>query len=69
MDEPSMTLKPIPITVPAELTEDTIAHYQCLLVRSGKLAVLDDGERRIDLVLVASGILIVIGLACCWASR
>jgi hypothetical protein len=62
MDEPSMRLEPIPLTLPEHYVEDIQKHLQCRLARGGKIAVLDAGKRRIVLVLVLSGLAVMVGL-------
>lgn len=64
MDEPSMTLKEIRIQhrLPADYNDHVRRHLACRLEQGGKLAELDRGKQRIVLVLVASSVLIILGL-------
>ncbi|HVV81745.1 MAG TPA: hypothetical protein VHE35_01655 [Kofleriaceae bacterium] len=62
MDEPTVKVKPVKMTLPPTYVSDVVAHFECELKRDGKIAELTRGEHRIELVLVVSGVLIVVGL-------
>lgn len=57
MDEPTMRL-----TLPDAWVKDVQKNLTCRLERAGKIAALQQGERRIVVVLVVSGLLVVVGL-------
>ena len=62
MDESSMTIKPTTMTLPPDHVTNVVAHFECELARAGRVAELGLGKQRIQLVLIGSGILIVLGL-------
>jgi hypothetical protein len=60
LDEMSMTMTP---TLPTDFADRIVAHHQCELRQASALDRLQDGRRRILWVLVATGILLMVGLA------
>jgi len=66
LDESSITMvpaaKPQP-SIPPDFGAKVVKHWQCELAISGKLARLEAGRLRILYVLIATGLLLVLGLA------
>ncbi|MBA3392544.1 MAG: hypothetical protein H0T89_07870 [Deltaproteobacteria bacterium] len=66
MDESSMTIMPETkrgIVLPPDFGVKVVNHWQCELQISGKLDRLERGRTRILLVLIATGLFLVFGLA------
>jgi hypothetical protein len=60
IDESSMTMTPV---VPADLGQKVVAHWTCELKLAARLDALERGRLRILWVLIATGLLLVLGLA------
>jgi hypothetical protein len=60
IDESSMTLTP---TVPANYADMIVDHWKCELGQSGALDQLERGRLRILWVLIATGLVLIMGLA------
>jgi hypothetical protein len=66
LDESSMTMTPEPQhppTVPADYGDRVVAHWTCTIRNAGKIDDLERGRMLILWVLVATGLVLVIGLA------
>jgi hypothetical protein len=59
IEESSMTINP----VPERFAEEVAAHYECEFRQQARLGELEDGRMRIFWTLIASGLLLVVGLA------
>ena len=59
IEESSMTINP----VPERFAEEVAAHYECEFAQQSRLANLEKGRTRIMWTLLASGLLLVLGLA------
>jgi hypothetical protein len=60
LEETSMTITP---TLPTDYADRIIAHYTCEMRQVGSIKALEDGRMRILYVLIATGLLLVVGLA------
>src|SRR5689334_12785908 len=60
IDESSMTLTP---SVPSDLADRIVAHWTCELRQIGRFDRLERGRMRILWAMIATGILLVLGLA------
>jgi hypothetical protein len=60
IDESSMTLTP---TVPGDYADRVVSHWTCEMRQAGSIDSLERGYRRILWVLIATGIVLSIGLA------
>lgn len=60
LEESSMTITP---TLPTDFADRIISHHICEMRQAGALDRLDDGHRRILIVLIGTGILLMLGLA------
>jgi hypothetical protein len=60
LEEMSMTITP---TLPTDYADRIIAHYTCEMRQVGSIKALEAGRLRILYVLMATGLLLVIGLA------
>jgi hypothetical protein len=58
IDESSMTL-----TLPPEMADQIVAHWACELRQAGKFDRIESDRQRIQWAMIATGILLVIGLA------
>jgi len=66
LDESSMTMTPEPVrppSVPADYGDRVVAHWTCAIKNAGKIDDLERGRLRILWVLVATGLVLVVGLA------
>jgi len=64
IEESTMTVTEAPAEpVPADFAQRVAAHFECELRQAGKLDALEQGRRQILWVLVASCVLLVVGLA------
>lgn len=66
LDESSMTMTPEPShgpSVPPDYTDRVVAHWACTMRNAGRIEELEAGRLRILWVLVATGLVLVIGLA------
>jgi hypothetical protein len=66
LDESSMTMTPEPVhaaSVPADYTDRVVAHWACTMRNAGRIDDLEAGRLRILWVLVATGLVLVLGLA------
>ena len=66
LDESSMTMTPEPVhapSVPADYTDRVVAHWACTMRNAGRIDDLETGRLRILWVLVATGLVLVLGLA------
>jgi hypothetical protein len=59
LEESSMTITP---TLPENFADRIVEHHLCEMRQAGKLDRLEDGRMRILLVLVATGLMLMIGL-------
>jgi len=59
IEESSMTIDP----VPERFADNVAAHYECELRQAARLDQLETGRMRIFWVLIASGLVLVLGLA------
>jgi hypothetical protein len=64
IDEPTMTLKPttVKLVFPDTFVPEYQEHVRCELDRAGRIADLAHGQRRIQIVLIVSGVIVVVGL-------
>jgi hypothetical protein len=60
LEETSMTITP---TLPTDYADRIIAHYTCEMRQAGSIEALEAGRMRIFWVLMATGLLLVVGLA------
>jgi hypothetical protein len=60
LEETSMTITP---TLPTDYADRIIAHYTCEMRQVGSIKALEDGRMRILYVLMATGLLLIVGLA------
>ncbi len=66
LDESSMTMTPEPVAVPAvpaDYGARVVAHWTCAMRNAGKIGALERGRLRILWVLVATGLVLIFGLA------
>lgn len=59
LEESSMTITP---TLPKDFADRIVSHHICEMRQAGALAALQDGRRRILLVLIGTGLLLMFGL-------
>ena len=59
LEESSMTITP---TLPTDFADRIVSHHLCEMRQASALDVLEDGRRRILLVLLGTGILLMFGL-------
>jgi len=60
LEESSMTITP---TLPTDFADRIISHHICEMRQAGAIDRLEDGRERILWVLVATGVLLMLGLA------
>jgi hypothetical protein len=51
------------VTVPADFVQQIAAHHECELRLQGRIEEIGGGKRRIVYVMIASGLLLTLGLA------
>jgi hypothetical protein len=66
LDESSMTMTPEPVrppSFPADYGDRVVSHWTCTIKNAGKIADLESGRLRILWVLIATGLVLICGLA------
>ena len=60
LEETSMTITP---TLPTDYADRIVAHYTCEMRQTGSIEALEAGRMRIFYVLLATGLMLIVGLA------
>ncbi len=60
LEETSMTITP---TLPTDFADRIVAHHTCEMRQAGSIDSLEQGRRRILMVLLGTGLLLMLGLA------
>lgn len=63
IDESSMTLVPVTPTVPNDYADTVVKHWTCEIRQAGNIDALERGRQLILWVLVATGVVLSLGLA------
>lgn len=63
IDEPTLTITPMPPELATKFVDAVTAHYECRLRQMGALQDQEEGRRQILYVLIASCVLLTLGLA------